>query len=280
MTTGSIDHGLTSCGSERRECRERRRIDDDGRDVESSLQLVGPLPSQTRRREDERALAPSAPLQLGQHQSGLDRLSEADFVGEQKTRRVSRDQRERRFELKRKDVDRRARRARGAVRTRGAPTATDWRCRIQRRGVTARTAASRVDRIGRSNGSSSLQARAVARLDPLGREAEHSAVGEGRRLVDNPSLSAHRDAVAGDKLHAAARGNASCRARIRRQCPALAGLCLQDRNSCPQMRVGIVKKFHHERMLLEQPAGRCRAGRRGRGRGSAAPRAGRPRAPR
>ena len=40
-------------------------------------QLVGPLVAQSRRADDERALAPAALLQLGEHQAGLNRLCRA-----------------------------------------------------------------------------------------------------------------------------------------------------------------------------------------------------------
>ena len=86
--------------------RERCRVDDGRANVESVQQLVGPLLAQPRRRDDERALAPAALVQFRQHQPGLNRLAEADFVGEQKSRCVPANERERRLELKRKDVDR------------------------------------------------------------------------------------------------------------------------------------------------------------------------------
>jgi hypothetical protein len=89
---------------------ERSRVDDGSADAESTLQLVGPLPSQPRRRDDECAIARPALLKLREHESGLDRLAKAHFVGQQETRRVTTRERQGRLQLEWQDVDRRARR--------------------------------------------------------------------------------------------------------------------------------------------------------------------------
>ena len=107
--------------------RERCRIDHRRADVESTEQLVSPLVAQACRRHDERAVAPAALKQFCQHQAGLNRLAEPDFVGQQKSRCMSANERERRFELKRKDVDRGALRRSQLAEARAALTACAWR---------------------------------------------------------------------------------------------------------------------------------------------------------
>ena len=103
---------------------------------------------------------------------------------------------------------------------------------------------------GRSNGHQQLAAAiAVDWIDR--RQAQDSAVGERDRFVDDVSIAAHRDPIASRKLHASLNWQSSCRSAIGRLGRFYGGLRLQDRNSCTEVSVWIVKKFHNERVLLE-----------------------------
>jgi len=64
----------------------RPRLEDAARQEELLAQLLVPLLAQVRRRDDEDA-APALCPALRQHEAGLDRLPEADFVGEDRAAR-------------------------------------------------------------------------------------------------------------------------------------------------------------------------------------------------
>jgi hypothetical protein len=92
--------------------------------MKPAMQLVLPLIAQTWRRHDERAV-PDAPLaQLGDENAGLNRLSKADFIREQKAAAVAAKHRYCRLELVRKDVDSRGA---GGVKESGNSRAADQR---------------------------------------------------------------------------------------------------------------------------------------------------------
>jgi hypothetical protein len=65
------------------------------------------LLAQTRRAQDERPLAPTALLQFGEHERCLDGLAEPNLVGKKEARRAPANERQRRLELKRKNINRR-----------------------------------------------------------------------------------------------------------------------------------------------------------------------------
>ena len=105
MTTGSTVHGLTSGGSELVSVESAPASTTVARMSNRRCSSSAHWCAQAGGRHDQRALAPSTLLQLRDHQAGLNRLSEADFVCEQKAGRAPGDERHRRFELKGKNVD-------------------------------------------------------------------------------------------------------------------------------------------------------------------------------
>ena len=78
--------------------------------------FVGPLLAETRRSEHENPIGHPAVLELGRDQPRLDRLPEADFVGDQHPARKPAHDRQGRLELVRQQIDPRAFRRLQAVR--------------------------------------------------------------------------------------------------------------------------------------------------------------------
>jgi hypothetical protein len=91
-----------------RRCRspESRCIEHRCDDPKAAAQFVGPLQAQSRRAQHECSLAPASLPQLGEHERCLNRLAEAYLVGKEEPRGAPANERERRLELKRKNIDR------------------------------------------------------------------------------------------------------------------------------------------------------------------------------
>ena len=81
------------------------RVQHDGVERESFLELVDPLVPETGRRDDEHLVGRAARSQLGDDQPGLDRLAKADLVGDEDTRAHSPRDRQSRLELVREQCD-------------------------------------------------------------------------------------------------------------------------------------------------------------------------------
>ena len=229
-------------------------------------------------------------------QAGLNRLAEAHFVRNEQPRREAAHHRQRRLELKRQHIDR----------------GGGGRAQLPECPAVRKVGPQGVHPAPRRNlpqpGLQFVPYRAIERvekfaIDPLAvgprrGEPQQRAVGKSHDFLDIPSVSADRDHVAGGELrecsHAegsrngcsvpglrGARGARVERCRVQAHPRrALTHLRYAPRglHRCAQVRVRRVEKFDHERMPRRALAARCRAGRRCRGRESAAPRAGPPRA--